>query len=53
METFGIYRFDDNKSNKTGYYIGLMKRKIKESIKEHKGEILRNTCNNIQKAQQQ
>ena len=42
VETSAIYRIKYSKDNKTGHYIGLTKRKIKERVKEHKGDI----CNN-------
>ena len=47
METFGIYRIKHNKDNKIGYCIGLIKRKIKERIKEHKGDMCNNKENTV------
>ena len=36
MKTSEINRIEYNRDNKTGYYIGLTKIKIKLRIKEHK-----------------
>ena len=45
METSRIYWIECNKDAKTGYYIGLTKRKIMERIYKHKGDIYNNIEN--------
>ena len=45
MKTSGIYRIEYSKDNKTRYYTGLTKRKIKVRMKIHKGD----KCNNTEK----
>ena len=43
LETSGIYKLEFiNENNKTGSYIGMTKRKIKDRIKEHPSDISHN-----------